>query len=188
MEHLGTKTLTTDRLVLRRFETADATAMYQNWASDCNVTKYLTWPSHDSVDTSEGILSEWVSSYQKMDFYNWAIMLKDESAEPIGNISVVKTEDSVKMAQIGYCIGQKWWGRGIVSEAFRIVIHYLFTEVGVNRIEARHDPRNPGSGKVMLKCGLQFEGTLREADYNNQGICDCMMYAVLAKDYGKDNS
>lgn len=188
MEHLGTKTLTTDRLILRRYELADAAAMYENWASDPLVTEYLTWPCHDSVKTTEGILSDWIREYQNTGFYNWAIVLKEEGPNPIGNISVVKSDDTVKMAQIGYCIGQKWWNKGIVSEALQAVIHYLFTEVKVNRIEARHDPNNPGSGKVMLKCGLQYEGTLREADCNNQGICDCAMYAILAKEYQAGNN
>jgi ribosomal-protein-alanine N-acetyltransferase len=53
----------------------------------------------------------------------------------------------------------------------------------MNRIEARHDPRNHNSGKVMAKCGLKYEGTHRESDWNNQGRCDSAMYAILAKDY-----
>jgi len=56
-------------------------------------------------------------------------------------------------------------------------------EVKANRIEARHDPRNPNSGKVMQKCGLQYEGTLKESDINNQGICDAAWYGLLRKEY-----
>ena len=63
------------------------------------------------------------------------------------------------------------------------IINFIFDEVKVNRIESRFDPNNPHSGKVMVKCGLKFEGTLREADWNNQGICDTSMYAILAKDF-----
>lgn len=188
MKHLGTQRLATERLILRRYTLEDAAAMYENWASDPCVTEFLTWPRHDSVKTSEGILSEWIESYQNPGFYNWAIVLKEEGTFPIGNISVVKADDSVKMAQLGYCIGKKWWNHGIVSEAVEAVIHFLFTEVGMNRIEARHDPKNPNSGKVMIKCGMQYEGTLREADCNNQGICDCAMYAILAKDYNTDKT
>ena len=56
---------------------------------------------------------------------------------------------------------------------------FLFDTVGYNRIESRHDPRNPNSGKVMMKCGMKFEGTMRSSDWNNQGICDASYYALL---------
>lgn len=57
---------------------------------------------------------------------------------------------------------------------------FLFDEVKVNRIEARHDPRNPNSGKVMLKCGLRYEGTRIQADRNNaSGLCDVALYGLV---------
>ena len=49
----------------------------------------------------------------------------------------------------------------------------------MQRIEARHDPRNPASGAVMRKCGMTFEGTLRRSDWNNQGLCDASYYAII---------
>ena len=56
---------------------------------------------------------------------------------------------------------------------------YLFDVVNVNRIESRHDMRNPNSGKVMQKCGMKYEGTLRSAERNNQGVCDVCYYGLL---------
>ena len=58
-------------------------------------------------------------------------------------------------------------------------LNCLFDVVDVNRIESRHDPNNPNSGKVMQKCGMKYEGTLRSSDWNNQGICDASYYALL---------
>ena len=58
-------------------------------------------------------------------------------------------------------------------------IDFLFDTVDVNRIEARHDPKNPNSGKVMKKCGMKYEGILRSSDRNNQGICDVCYYGIL---------
>ncbi len=84
---------------------------------------------------------------------------------------------------IGYCIGSRWWHQGITSEAFRAVIAYLFKEVGANRIESQHDPNNPHSGDVMKKCGLRYEGTLRQADYSNKGIVDACMYSILRSEF-----
>lgn len=73
--------------------------------------------------------------------------------------------------------------KGITSEAFLAVIEFLFEEVKVNRIESQHDPMNPNSGKVMLKYGLRYEGTLRQADFSNKGRVDAAMYSLLAQEY-----
>lgn len=80
MKNLGTKRLETDRLVLRRFVIEDAMDMYQNWASDPEVTRFLTWPAHEDVETSKNILQDWIKRYDNNDFYNWAIELNAYSA------------------------------------------------------------------------------------------------------------
>lgn len=181
MKHLGTQRIETDRLILRKFVIEDAKAMYENWASDEEVTKYLMWPAHSDISVSQEILKEWTKNYTKEDYYQWAICLK-ENDEPIGNIGVVSQDDTVQMVHIGYCIGRQWWHQGITSEALRGVIGFFFDKVGMQRIESRHDPRNPNSGEVMKKCGMQYEGTLRMADWNNWGICDACYYAILSTD------
>ena len=182
MQHKGTVTIETERLTLRRFAPEDAQAMYDNWASSDNVTKYLTWPTHGSVEIAQWVINDWVSHYKEPNYYQWAIVPKD-LGQPIGSIAAVKVQDDIRMVEIGYCIGEMWWGKGIVTEAFRALIQYFFEEVGVNRIQARHDSKNPASGRVMQKCGLTFEGTLRSADVNNTGIVDACMYSILKDEY-----
>ena len=86
------------------------------------------------------------------------------------------------MAEIGYCIGRPWWNRGITSEALIAVINFMFDQVGANRVQAKHDVNNPHSGLVMKKCGMKYEGTLRSAAVNNQGVCDVSIYALLKSD------
>lgn len=182
MKHLGTVELCTDRLLLRKFTEYDATNAFYNWMSDEKVTEFLRWPTHHELAISERIIADWIKSYENNHFYQWAIALKKDNL-PIGTISVVEQNDALGILHIGYCIGSKWWHQGITSEAFGVIIPFLFDKVGVNRIESQHDPRNPHSGKVMLKCGLQYEGTLRQADINNKGICDAAMYSLLADGY-----
>lgn len=142
--------------MLRRLKIEDAAAIYHNWASDPEVTKYLTWPAYTSVDDAEKTLREWIFTYQNSSFYQWAIVPKDLN-EPIGSISVVDMDEKTEMVEIGYCIGRKWWHQGIIAEALKAVIDFLFDEVKANRIQARHD-------------------------VNNQGLCDVSYYAVLRSD------
>lgn len=179
MIHKGTQTIKTQRLNLRRFCVEDAQAMFDNWASDDEVTKYLTWPTHSNVEISHMVLEDWVSSYQHADFYLWAIEFEGQI---VGSISVVKQNDDIRKAEIGYCIGRAWWHKGVTSEALNAVMDYLFDDVGFNRIQACHDTRNPHSGNVMKKCGMTFEGIHRQVDRNNQGICDTCVYAILASE------
>lgn len=173
----GTQRIETARLILRRAVREDADAMFRNWASDPDVTKYLTWTPHDRIETTQKILEDWLAQYEKHDGYQWMIELK-HIGQPIGSISVVRLNEAEREAEIGYCIGCRWWHKGITTEALTAVMEYLFAEVGMNRITARHDPRNPHSGGVMRKCGMKYEGTTHTSDRNNQGICDADHYAI----------
>ena len=179
MTHRGTQTILTKRLILRRFTVDDAEPMFRNWANDPEVTRYLTWPTHGNVEVTRGLLENWVMAYDKPDYYQWAI---EYNGEPIGAISVVSHDDRVEKCEIGYCLGRAWWRMGMMSEALAAVIDYMIDEVGMNRVEARHDTNNPNSGAVMKKCGMKYEGTMRRSDWNNQGVCDAAHYAILKSD------
>lgn len=185
MLHKGTVSLESERLLLRRFKMEDAYSMYNNWANDDEVTKYLPWESHSSIEKSRQILTEWTNQYCYKDFYQWAIAVKENNINNIvvGSIGVVEMYDNLDMISIGYCISKKYWHKGITSEALSILIKFFFEEVKVNRIYAKHNINNINSGKVMLKCGLQKEGVLREALKDNTGIADAVIYSILKKDY-----
>ena len=77
MKHAGTKTIETGRLVLRPFRIEDAQPMYENWASDPEVTKFLMWPTHPSVEVSREVLKSWICQYPDEKYYQWAIVLKE---------------------------------------------------------------------------------------------------------------
>ena len=182
LTHKGTKTIETDRLILRQFTMEDAEPMFRNWANDDEVTKHLTWPTHESVEVSRLVLADWTSHYPEHNFYQWAIVLKENGPEPIGNISVVHVKDSTLCATMGYCMSRAHWRKGIMAEALTALIAFLFDEVGFNRIEADHDIENPASGRVMQKSGMTFEGTSRQGGHNNRGIIDLCHWAILKSD------
>jgi len=184
MEHKGTVLIETDRLILRRFTETDIEPAYQNWTSDDRVTEFLRWQTHRDISVTEAVLHDWIEKYGDVAFYQWAIVPKN-LGEPIGTISVVGLNEKTQTVHIGYCIGSSWWHMGYTSEAFSAIIPFFFDCVKAQRIESQHDPNNPNSGKVMKKCGLIYEGTLRKADWSNRGIVDACMYALLAEDYNK---
>lgn len=184
MEHKGTITLETGRLILRRFTVGDAEAAFKNWTSSDMVTKFLRWETHRDISvTHEYITGYLFDGYAKNDFYDWAIELKS-LGEPIGSIGAVALNEFACSVEIGYCIGEKWWRHGYTSEALAAVMKFFFEEVKVNRVYSEHDVNNPNSGKVMEKCGLKYEGTLRQGDRNNTGFCDTAVYGLIREEYG----
>lgn len=184
MKHKGTKIIETKRLRLRPFTMADVDPVYHNWASDSEVTRYLTWPTHDSEQVTEMVISDWISQYDNLESYQWAIELK-EIQEPIGSIGVVKFDSDIASVDVGYCMSKAWWGKEIMPEALRAVIAFFFEEVGMNRVAARHDRNNPKSGRVMEKAGMTYEGVQRMGGRNNQGIVDEVWYSILRSEYKK---
>ena len=182
MKNKGTKTIETDRLILRRFCMDDAEGMYANWASDSEVTRFLTWPVHADVNVTRTLLEGWIHNYEEDTTYNWVMELKN-THEVIGNISVVKLREDIAAADMGYCMGKAWWGMGFMPEALCAVIGYLFSEVGLNRIAACHDVNNPKSGRVMEKAGMKVEGIWRGAGKNNLGVCDEVWHSILREEW-----
>jgi [ribosomal protein S5]-alanine N-acetyltransferase len=186
--HKGTKAINTDRLLLREFELDDAFNMFKNWANDSEVTKYLTWEPHSSIEITKEIIELWVNNYKDPKTYEWAIELK-EIGEVIGSISIVELDEKNYSCEIGYCMSKKFWGMGIMSESLKAVIDYLLSEVGFNRITAKYDTNNVGSGKVMLKSGMKYEGTLRQVKIrDNKEFYDLALYAILKSDWLINNT
>ena len=179
---IGTKMIETERLILRRYMVSDAEDMYRNWTGDPEVTKFMPWPRHESAEVTGEILTEWVSYYDDGNTYNWGITLKGAD-HVISNIAVVERDERTCTYEIGYCLGKEFWGRGIMPEALRAVIAYLFEgEKDLNRIIATHDIRNEKSGRVMQKAGMHFDGVLRASKRNKLGIHDTAYYSVLRSD------
>lgn len=172
----------TKRLVLRPFIIEDASSVFHNWASDPVATKYMSWPTHRSLEESEAYVKYTLEANAKGSACEWAITLKD-TGEVIGSLGAVVKNERAGVVNTGYIIGKPYWRRGITSEAYAAAIDFLFRENDVSRIEAYHDPNNPGSGAVMRKCGLTYEGTMRKADANNAGICDTAWYSILKEEY-----
>ena len=182
MNHLGTRTLRTRRLTLRRFADTDAERMFENWAKDPDVTRYLAWAPYENVEGVRAFVKKMIEEYKDSSSYQWIIEL-DEINEPIGSIGVCNIGEKTPRCEIGYVIGKRWWGQGIVAEALEAVLAFLFDDVGFECVCACHDPNNPNSGRVMRKCGMSYEGTLRHSHKNNIGISDAAYYSILKSEW-----
>lgn len=179
----GTKTIETSRLRLRKFTLNDIDAMYNNWASDPETSKMLTWDVHENKDVTNMVVSGWIKEYEDPFNYNWLVELK-ENNEPIGSISGVKVNVKEETCEIGYCYGSKYWGNGYATEALRTVIEYLLNEVGFRLVEAKHISDNPASGRVMEKAGMKKDTVLRKRSINKAttNINDLFVYSIIKEE------
>ena len=159
LNHKGTKTIATPRLLLRPFVVEDAPEMFANWASDPNVTKYLTWEPHVSPEATAELLALWIPNYENPAYYNWVITMDGHA---IGNVSIVRHSTRSEFMEFGYCLSAAYWRQGIMPEAVSAVRDFLFREVGAHRLVIRHATKNPASGRVAQKCGFIWEGRQRE--------------------------
>jgi len=163
----------------------DAQNMFDNWANDVQVTKYLQWLPHGDIQVTRDILDSWIKSYENPETYNWAIELL-EVAQVVGSIAIVDMSEKHEWFEIGYCLSKDHWNKGIMTEALNAIINFSFIDVGVNRVQAYHHVKNPASGKVMLKSGMKHEGCLKQYHINNQGVfVDCDIYGIVKADFMK---
>ena len=183
LQHKGTEEIATKRLLLRRLDVSDASAMFHNWASDPEVTRYLMWRPHDSVESTMQLLGIWEGNYAKVNTYLWGIEYVPEH-KLIGTISLVDSNELCERAEIGYCLARSYWGRGIMPEALAAVIDFCFDQVGYHRLAIVHNVANPASGKVAAKVGMVQEGLLRGYAYDNStDRADCCLWSMLETDH-----
>ncbi|MBQ8087000.1 MAG: GNAT family N-acetyltransferase [Clostridia bacterium] len=166
--------INTERLCLRPFELSDAPAMYQNWASDPEVTRYLTWPTHASEEVTRTLLALWIEQRDP----SWCVALR-ETNEAIGSISVVSANVETQTVEIGYCLSRAYWGGGLMPEAASALIETLFHTFEVKRVIAKHDSENLKSGRVMQKAGMRYVGRREKGAQNNLGLRDMELYEIV---------
>ena len=174
----NTKTLETERLILRKFTIKDAEETFNNWASDEKTAKFLDWTPHKNIDETKEIITSWIKEYENGS-YNWLVELKD-THEVIGNICEQGKNLKHKAICLGYWYGSKYWNNGYATEALRRVIEYLLKEQDFYIVEANHRSANTASGKVMEKAGMKYDGTLRKRRINPDGTRgDTIFYSIL---------
>lgn len=175
--HKGTKEICTERLKLRRYRLSDAEEMFENYANDERVTKYLSWKAYSKAADIIPFLQMSIKEYEQPTTYHWAIEYRGKM---IGSIAVMEVDELRRNCEVGYCIGYNYWNKGITSEALAAVIAFLFEEVGMHRVMAKHDVDNPASGGVMKKCKMTYEGRFKEYYLRHDGTySDACVYGIV---------
>jgi RimJ/RimL family protein N-acetyltransferase len=174
-------TIPTARLILRPFQPGDA-EIVQKLAGEREVADTTLNIPHPYED---GIAEAWLATH-KTGFEDgtlavFAIVLR-ESGQLVGAIGL-EIDRRFKLAELGYWIGKPFWNRGYATEAAIGIIRYGFTSLELNRIASRHFTRNPASGRVMQKAGMQHEGMARQSMIKWGKYEDLQLYAILREDW-----
>ncbi len=173
--------LETERLLLRKMRLDDAEAMFA-YASDPEVTRYVPWDTHRSMEDSESFLGFATEGYERGDFGGWGVVLKDSGAF-VGTCGVdVNYALEHGRAELGYVLARAL-GKGLMPEAVRAVIRFGFGRMELNRIQARCIAENTASARVMEKAGMTYEGTLRESEFIKGAYRDMKLYSILRSEY-----
>ena len=179
MTHLGTRVIHTERLILRKI-TDDDLAMICSWMSDPEITKYEDWIPHDNVNYTRGFISWLTGDYETEKTYCWGVQLGDEI---IGLAMMADVNEW--SGSIAYYIKKDCWSKGYATEVVLGIMNYMFFEVGIDRIVAKHSIKNTASGNVLKKAGMSYRGHVKEFEYysSKSEWHDCDFYFITKAQY-----
>jgi RimJ/RimL family protein N-acetyltransferase len=177
--------LKSEGFVLKKIEDHHFNEVFEIYNND-KVFEYCGIIPKHNKDTVKSMIGHFERDYNKRSRVKWGIFASPEPDRLLGIIEAVDFNQKVNVVTIGYFLSEAHWGKGIASEAVKILINFLFMDVNVNRIQAEVMPLNETSKKVLLKNGFIKEGTLRQATlWAGKGIVDLEIYSILKEDYVK---
>ncbi len=174
------KTIETERLVLRDWDINDIDDIY-DYAKNPNVGSHAGWKPHESKRESLEIMqSLFIDKYD-----SWAIVYK-ENGKVIGSIGYEQDvrRPGIKCRELGYAMGENYWGKGIMTEAAKAVLQFAFEQMELDMVAIYRSVQNKRSGRVIEKCGFVYEGVLRNAYKIYDGsIREVVCYSMTREEY-----
>ncbi|MGA4518619.1 GNAT family N-acetyltransferase [Solibacillus silvestris] len=172
--------LNTKRLYLRRMEPSDSPSLFKIW-SDPHVTEFMNISSftHETQAKEMIELLEGLAQAGKAVRFS---MIERDSNEIIGTCGFNAIDFDNAKAEIGYDIAKAYWGMGFAPEGISALLDCAFGTLKLNRIEAKVEPANVNSIKVLQKLDFKFEGTLRQYEKSKGNFIDINMYSRLKTD------
>ncbi len=155
--------LQTNRLVLRPWRETDAESLYE-YAKNPNIGPIAGWPVHTSVENSRQIIHDYLSGEE-----TYAVTLKTNDIA-IGSVGIRFANESnleiqADEAEIGYWIGEPFWGQGLIPEAVRELMRYAFEDLNRTTLWCGYFDGNEKSKRVGDKCGFQFHHTEHDKNW-----------------------
>lgn len=167
----------TDRLSVQRLRYEDAEEIFYAYASKPEATRFISWPTHQSLDDTKFFLRYAEEAWKSGTEYSFSVRLK-ENARLIGSFGVMNEEGKL---QFGYIFSPTQWGNGYATEVCKCMMRLLSNQDGVYRIQSFVDVENIASAKVLAKCGLVEEARLTKwFKFVNQGneAKDCIHFRL----------
>ncbi len=169
--------LHTPRLMLRPMTMKDAADIFA-YSRDPEVARHVLWSAHRSPEDSRAYLRYILRQYREAEPSSWGIVLK-ETGRLVGTIGYMGYSEENSSAEVGYSLARPLWNQGLMTEALQAVIDFSLNRLHIHRIEALHDAANPASGHVMRKCGMAYEGRMRQKIFNKGRYVDVDVYAII---------
>jgi ribosomal-protein-alanine N-acetyltransferase len=167
----------TERLVLQRLKYEDAEEIFYCYASKPEATRFVSWPTHQSIRDTRDFLRYAIHGWNSGKDYGYSIRIKS-SYRLIGGIGAINDQGKI---QFGYVISPTQWGKGYATEACKPVLDLLRSQENVFRIGTFVDAENTASIRVLEKCGLNEEARLEKwFRFVNQGNApkDCILFVL----------
>ncbi len=182
LTHTGTQTIETERLVLRKFRYSDDDSMLKYWIADEKIQSLYSEPVYSTKAEVKGLLDKYISSYDKEDYYRWAVIDK-ETNECIGQIAYFLVDSKNNFAEIEYCIGSAFQCRGFATEATKAIIKFGFEQINLHKVQICTKTINNPSKRVIEKCGFTYEGTLRDYFFMDNRYVGRLYFSMLRDEY-----
>ncbi len=174
----------TSRLILRELAASDLPSVISYYC-DPEVTAHMVWGPVNTPEDAANYLNWAIACQNAQPRRTWelAVTLRG-TGEVIGSVELEISNAAHQEGEIGYLLARAHWGRGYATEAARAITAFGFDQLGLHRIWATCSPANPGSARVLQKCGMAREGHLRAHRLLKDGTWrDSLLYAVLENEY-----
>jgi ribosomal-protein-alanine N-acetyltransferase len=168
----------TDRILARPPTSADAQVVFENYASDPRVAKYMTWRPHRDVAETLEFLGRCERVWVDGSAFPWSLWLKG-TGEFVGLFEIRVHGSAV---DLGYALSQRWWRQGLMSEALRSVVQWALAQSDIYRVWATCDVENLASARVLERVGMEREGILRRWLVHpniSETPRDCFCYSIV---------
>ncbi|MFX0163473.1 MAG: GNAT family N-acetyltransferase [Candidatus Hodarchaeota archaeon] len=173
-----------ERVKIRKLKISDARDIYEN-VKDKDIGRWMFRFLHPyPKDEARKFIRRTHYKLKKKKGYDFGIVLKNTN-KVIGVVDLFDIDWENKKAEIGYWLGKKYWGRGLMTEAVKLILKFGFEDLKLHRIYARLFEENIGSKNVLEKCGFKLEGIIREATFRNNKWHNGLIYGILKPEYEK---